>query len=129
MSNEWNIAGNAGAMTAVNRITGEVFSGTMASFNTRMLTAWDTTASRKATHSDLLNAISCNSASVITITIPTDAELKTGGKDVLNMFVAGTGIPVFAAGAGVTLRGTPVTVAQYGIRSAMRVGPNVWAYM
>ena len=42
---------------------------------------------------------------------------------------AGAGAASFAAGGGVTLRGTAPTIAQYGTMGIVRVGPNEWAYL
>jgi hypothetical protein len=129
-SSDWDIKGNAGAATCINRRTGETFTGTIAAFNARIsgARAFDAVISRNVSPDDIGKTIVCNSSSVITLTLLADDKIFTKNDEEIAMCMYGTGTPVFAAGANVTLRGTPAALAQYGIRTVVRIGPNEWTY-
>ena len=86
-------------------------------------------ASRALIIGDIEDVIPCVSASPIVITIPSDATLGASGQATVAIYQGGTGAASFAAGAGVTLRNTAPTPAQYKTHGVMRVGANEWAYI
>lgn len=78
--------------------------------------------------SDIGKTLRVNSASSVTLTIPTDATAGWTNDTIVSAYQVGAGSISFAAASGVTLRspsGIPSSV-QYGIVSALRVGPNEW---
>jgi len=89
----------------------------------------DTTASRNLTSADAETVVKCNSASAIVLTILSDANGGFSYDCTIAAYQAGAGAISFAAGSGVTLRGTATVVAQYGTIGVMRVGANEWAYL
>lgn len=86
-------------------------------------------ASRNLDGYDIDTLVICNSASAVVLTIPTDAVGGFTGRACIGLYQAGAGAASFAAGGGVTLRGTAPTIAQYGTMGIVRVGPNEWAYL
>ena len=86
-------------------------------------------ASRNLAASDVDTIVKCNSASAVVLTIPTDAVGGFAGAAAIGLYQAGAGAASFAAGVGVTLRGTAPTIAQYGSMGIWRVGANEWAYL
>jgi hypothetical protein len=91
--------------------------------------ASNTVASRTITKEDINNVVNANSGSAIVLTIPQDGVLGSTRSECLAAYQAGAGAVSFAAGGGVTLRGTAPTIAQYGTIGIMRVGANEWAYL
>ena len=86
-------------------------------------------ASRNASKSDVENLIKANSASAVVITIISDALGGFSGTDTMALCQMGAGAASFAQGAGVNLRGTMPTIAQYGTMGVVRVGANEWVYI
>jgi hypothetical protein len=86
-------------------------------------------ASRNLAGSDVDTLVICNSASAVVLTIPTDAVGGFTGRATIGLYQAGAGAGSFAAGGGVTLRGTAPTISQYGTMGIVRVGANEWAYL
>jgi len=86
-------------------------------------------ASRSLTKADSGMLLKCTSASAIVLTIPNDAAVVWEGIDAIAAYQCGAGAVSFAAGSGVTLRGTAPTAAQYSTQGIMRVGANEWAYL
>lgn len=86
-------------------------------------------SSRDLSSLDVDTVVQCNSASAVVLTIPTDAVGGFTGPVAIGLYQAGAGAASFAAGGGVTLRGTAPTIAQYGSMGIWRVGPNEWAYL
>lgn len=90
------------------------------------------TASTTLGISALDTVVDCNSGSAIVLTIPPDITLgieNSNDRRTIAAYQAGAGAVSFAAGAGVTLRGTAPTAAQYTTVGIMRVGANEWAYL
>lgn len=87
------------------------------------------TVSRNAVLSDNGNLLKCDSGSAIVITILADGTTRWFANETLAIYQAGVGAASFAAGAGVTFRGTVPTPAQYAITGIMRVGVNEWAFV
>lgn len=88
------------------------------------------TVSTNITNSYTNDLIKCNHASTpIVLTILNDVDGGFFGTAAIAAYQAGTAAISFAAGAGVTLRGTLPTIAQYGTLGIMRVGANEWAYL
>lgn len=89
------------------------------------------TGSRTLNEGDLEKCLDVTAAA--TLTIPTDAALNltenTKYRACISVYQAGAGAASFTAGAGVTLRGTAPTAAQYTVVGIMRVGANEWAYL
>ncbi len=73
--------------------------------------------------------LNCNSGSAIVLTIPPESSVVWSGVSCVAIYQAGAGASSFAAGDGVTLRGTPPTPAQYATHAIMRVGVNEWVYL
>lgn len=86
-------------------------------------------ASRDLTKEDSEQTLICTSASAIVLTIKNDATVAWSGLNAVAAYQGGLGDVSFAAGAGVTLRGTAPTAAQYTTQGVMRVGANEWAYL
>lgn len=86
-------------------------------------------ASRNLAKSDVDTMIKANSASAVVITVLSDALGGFRGTDTVALYQAGAGASSFAAGAGVTLRGTAPTAAQYLVTGLVHVGLNEWAYL
>jgi hypothetical protein len=87
------------------------------------------TATRTLVQDDTGGVLTCNSGSAIVVTIPADTIGQWLGNVAIAIYQAGAGASSFAAGAGVTLRGTPPTPAQYATHAIMRVGVNEWVYL
>lgn len=91
------------------------------------------TASRSLTLTDSGKVLKCTHATVaIVLTIEADAHETGGGwsqNEAVAAYQGGAAAVSFAAGAGVTLRGTAPTAAQYSTYGVMRVGANEWAYV
>ena len=90
------------------------------------------TASTTLGVSTLDTVVDCNSGSAIVLTVPIDLTLgieNTNDRRTIAAYQAGTGAVSFTAGAGVTLRGTAPTAAQYTTVGIMRVSANEWAYL
>lgn len=96
---------------------------------TMLYSSSDTTASRNLTAADAESLVKCNSASPIVLTILSDADGGFSFDCTIAAYQAGAGAISFAAGSGVTFRGTATVVAQYGTIGMMRVGANEWAYL
>jgi hypothetical protein len=87
------------------------------------------TASRTLALTDNGMVLNCNSGSAIVLTISPESSVAWAGVSCVAIYQAGAGASSFAAGSGVTLRGTPPTPAQYATHAIMRVGANEWAYL
>jgi hypothetical protein len=87
------------------------------------------TESRTLALTDNGMVLNCNSGSAIVLTIPPASSVVWSGVSCVAIYQAGAGASSFAAGPGVTLRGTPPTPAQYATHAIMRVGVNEWAYL
>ena len=88
------------------------------------------TGSRALVSTDLEQVLDVTAAA--TLTIPNDDILGiTDAQDRRSVaaYQVNAGAVAFAVGAGVTLRGTAPTAAQYTIVGIMRVGANEWAYL
>lgn len=105
----------------------QIWSGANLAKELSKLTA-SVTVSRNLTLADAEMVLNCSSASAIVLTIPTDATALWSGVVRVTIYQAGAGASSFAAGGGVTLRGTPPAPTQYGSHYIMRVGVNEWAY-
>jgi hypothetical protein len=89
-------------------------------------------ASRNLNAGDVEEVLDCTSGSAIVLTVVNDATMGASSSTsrlTIAAYQAGLGAVSFAAGAGVTLRGTPPTAAQYVTTGIMRVGSNEWAYL
>jgi hypothetical protein len=87
------------------------------------------TASRDLQLTDNGMVLNCNSGSAIVLTISPESSVVWSGVSCVAIYQAGAGASSFAAGSGVTLRGTPPTPAQYATHAIMRVGVNEWVYL
>lgn len=88
------------------------------------------TASRSLTLIDSGKVLKCTHATVaIVLTIENDATSGWSGNEAVAAYQGGAAAVSFAAGSGVTLRGTAPTAAQYSTSGVMRVGANEWAYV
>lgn len=86
-------------------------------------------ASRNLAKSDIETIIKASSASAVVITVISDALGGFTGSDTVALYQVGAGAASFAAGDGVTLRGTAPTPAQYLVTGLVHVGANEWAYL
>jgi hypothetical protein len=73
--------------------------------------------------------VRATSGSAIALTVPDDTVFNSTAALTIAAFQGGAGAVTFAAGSGVTLRGTAPTPAQYAVYGVMRVGANEWAYL
>ena len=87
------------------------------------------TASRDLIKEDSGQTLICTSGSAIVLTILNDSTVAWSGLNAVAAYQGGAGAVSFAAGAGVTIRGTAPTAAQYSTQGVMRVGANEWAYL
>lgn len=86
--------------------------------------------SRNLTSADVNTVVQVSSGAATVYTIPTDSVLGASGNDVIALAQVGAGAPSFAAGAGVTIRGTAPTFAQYGPpKGLVHMGANEWWYL
>lgn len=125
------ISGNT--YTVSDKFGAELVGAKFATDTDKVLTPQDVEniafASRNVNRSDVDNLIVANSASAIVLTLITDAVGGFSSREVIGAYQAGAGAVSFAAGGGVTLRGTAPTIAQYGTMGVVRVGANEWAYL
>jgi hypothetical protein len=92
----------------------------------------EVTASRSLTLADSGKVLKCTHATVaIVLTIEADANPDSGwsANEAVAAYQGGAAAVSFAAGDGVTLRGTAPTAAQYSTQAVHRVGANEWAYL
>lgn len=88
------------------------------------------TASRSLTTMDSNKVLKCTHATVaIVLTIESDAASGWSANEAVAQYQGGAATVSFAAGAGVTLRGTAPTATQYTTNGVHRVGANEWAYL
>lgn len=87
------------------------------------------TASRAARTDDSGIILKCNHASApIVITIDADAAVGWSKAEKLELVQYGAASATFAAGAGVTVRGSAPAPAQYYTARIRRIGANEWVY-
>jgi lysophospholipase L1-like esterase len=86
-------------------------------------------ASRTAVLADASNVLICNSSSPIVLTIQNDATTGWSARESIDLYQQGTGAASFAAGAGVTIRGSAPAAAQYSTQRLRRMAANEWAYV
>jgi hypothetical protein len=90
----------------------------------------EVTASRSLTKADSGQVLKCTHATVaIVLTIESDATSGWSANEAVAAYQGGAAAVSFAAGSGVTLRGTAPTAAQYSTQAVHRVGANEWAYL
>jgi hypothetical protein len=70
--------------------------------------------------------VTCSNASSVTVTIPTNASVAFPTGTVISITNLGAGTVTVAAGGGVTLNGTTLTIAQYGRSSIMKTATDTW---
>lgn len=88
------------------------------------------TASRILTVADSGKVLKCTHATVaIVLTVENDATSGWSANEAVAAYQGGAAAVSFAAGAGVTLRGTAPTATQYSTIGVHRVGDNEWAYL
>lgn len=88
------------------------------------------TASRSLTLADSGKVLKCTHATVaIVLTIESDATSTWSANEAVAAYQGGAAAVSFAAGSGVTLRGTAPTATQYSTNAVHRVGANEWAYL
>ena len=89
------------------------------------------TVSRLLDSNDFDKVLTNATANNIEITIRQDNIIGMQGQSnvAVALYQGGTGTVAFAAAPGVTINGTPPTIAQYGTLGIMRVGANEWAYI
>ena len=73
--------------------------------------------------------IKCTGAATLTIQSDANGQFDPTETNIIRAYQASAGAIAFAAGSGVTLRGSPKVTSQYIIQEIMRVGPNEWAYL
>ena len=102
-------------------------------FNTQVYTrpyGVTVTGSRTLVPSDLEQVLDVTAAA--TLTIPSDAILGITDptyRTTVASYQKTAGAVTWSPGAGVTIRGTPPTAAQYSTVGLMHVGANEWAYL
>lgn len=88
-------------------------------------------SSRSAVLTDAGTPLKSTGGSACALTVENDATSTSlwTGNEILSLYQHGAGAISFVAGSGVTIRGTPPTVAQYGNMAIWRVAANEWAYL
>ena len=95
----------------------------------------DCATSRSLTFSDVENIVrTTGGASAVVLTVESDVLMGIDSKvadiaHTIGVYQRDTGAASFAAGAGVTIRGTAPAAAQYSTVGLMHVGANEWAYL
>jgi len=101
--------------------------GTMVEIGPMLLT--ETTARTSAytlALTDLGRVVPVDSASAITVTVPTNASVAFPTGSVVYVYNLGAGAVTLAGSAGVTLRGNSSTIAQYKEVSLRKRATNEW---
>ena len=96
-----------GTVTATKTLTGGISIPALAQMTSGV------TLSRSLSLIDSDQVLKCNSGSAIVLTIPNDVTALWDGLNSVGAYQAGVGAVSFAAGAGVTLRGTAPTPTQW----------------
>lgn len=76
--------------------------------------------------SDIGKTVTASNAGASTYTIPPQASVVWPTGTTINITNLGAGVVTFAAGAGVTVTNTAVTLAQYASAALVRTGLNAW---
>jgi hypothetical protein len=75
---------------------------------------------------DVAKVVAFNSASNLTLTVPTNASVAFPIGTVVNVYRNGTGTVTVAGAAGVTVRNAGTIPAQFGERSLRKRGTDEW---
>lgn len=115
--------------TVIPKLGTEIVKGILKSVDSNALVSL--TEQRTILPSDLMDLIKYNSAADGNFIVPDDATLGIEADDAvfIEVYQAGTGVPTFTAGAGVTVNvwsGYP-TSSQYVTQTLIHVGANEWA--
>jgi len=77
---------------------------------------------------DAGKTVTLSNASAVTLTIPAQATVSWADNTQLNFLNLGAGTVTIAAGAGVTINGTPLTLATSKGGSLVRTASNTWTF-
>jgi len=72
--------------------------------------------------------VTLSNASAVTVTIPAYASVAYAVGTVINLTNLGAGTVTVAASGGVTLNGSPLTLAQYTQGQLLNTGTNTWVF-
>jgi hypothetical protein len=73
--------------------------------------------------------VTASNAASSTYTVPPQSSVTWANGAVLRILNQGAGIVTIAAGSGVTINGTPLTLAQYRGAAIQRTASNTWTFV
>jgi hypothetical protein len=73
--------------------------------------------------------VTASNAAAATYTVPPQSSVTWAAGAVLRILNQGAGVVTIAAGAGVTINGTPLTLAQYKGAAIQRTASNTWTFL
>lgn len=73
--------------------------------------------------------VTASNAASSTYTVPPQSSVTWAAGAVLRILNQGAGVVTIAAGAGVTINGTPLTLAQYKGAAIQRTASNTWTFV
>ena len=73
--------------------------------------------------------VTASNAAASTYTVPPQSSVTWAAGAVLRILNQGAGVVTIAAGAGVTINGTPLTLAQYKGAAIQRTASNTWTFI
>lgn len=128
--NQWEIKPDGANVIATNRVTGEIFSGTRAQLNTKLISRNRDNFSKTLVSDDAKRILSSDSDMAVSYTIPPDKGFKDFRfGDKLTAYRAGKGAVSFVASPGVTLVGVAPAPAQYSSLEVQHIGVDTWAFV
>ena len=75
---------------------------------------------------DAGKTVTLSNASPVAVTLPAQATVAWADNTQLNLLNLGAGLVTIAGAGGVTINGTPLTLAQHKEASLVRTASNVW---
>ena len=73
--------------------------------------------------------VTASNASASTYTVPPESSVVWPAGSVLRILNQGAGVVTVAAGSGVTINGTPLTLAQYKGAAIQKTGTDTWTFI
>lgn len=78
---------------------------------------------------DFTRLVTLSNASPVTVTLPTEATASWPTGTQLRLLNQGAGTVTVAGAVGVTINGTPLTLAQYKGANLIKTGTNTWTFV
>ena len=78
---------------------------------------------------DFTKLVTLNNASAVAVTLPLEATVAWPTSTQLRLLNIGAGTVTVAGAAGVTINGTPLTLAQYKGANIIKTGTNTWVFI